>query len=40
MADRILVMREGRLVGELGRDQATEDEVMELAAMGDAGGRE
>ena len=40
VADRILVMREGRLVGELGRDQATEDEVMELAAMGDAGGRE
>ena len=40
VADRILVMREGRLVGELGRDQATEDKVMELAAMGDAGGRE
>ena len=38
VADRILVMREGRLVGELGHDQATEDKVMELAAMGDAGG--
>ena len=40
VADRILVMREGRLVGELDRDQATEDKVMELAAMGGAGGRE
>ena len=37
MADRILVMREGRLVGELGHDEATEDRVMELAAMGDRG---
>ena len=40
VADRILVMREGRLVGELGHDEATEDKIMELAAMGDAGGRE
>jgi rhamnose transport system ATP-binding protein len=39
VADRILVMREGRLVGELGRDRATEDAVMGLAAMGDMGGR-
>ena len=40
VADRILVMREGRLVGELGHDQATEDKVMELAAMSGAGGTE
>ena len=34
VADRILVMREGRLVGELSHDEATEDRIMELAAMG------
>ncbi|WP_425148574.1 sugar ABC transporter ATP-binding protein [Deinococcus sp.] len=31
MADRILVMREGRLVGELSRDQSSEEAVMYLA---------
>jgi rhamnose transport system ATP-binding protein len=31
MADRILVMREGRLVGELSREQAGEEAVMSLA---------
>ncbi|MFI1393569.1 sugar ABC transporter ATP-binding protein [Streptomyces sp. NPDC020681] len=31
MADRILVMREGRLVGELARDEATEETVMAAA---------
>ncbi|MFC4454175.1 sugar ABC transporter ATP-binding protein [Deinococcus sonorensis] len=31
MADRILVMREGRLVGELSREQASEEAVMWLA---------
>ena len=33
MADRILVMREGRLVGELGREAAGEEAVMALAGM-------
>ncbi|WP_246580931.1 sugar ABC transporter ATP-binding protein [Deinococcus aestuarii] len=31
MADRILVMREGRLVGELAREQGSEESVMSLA---------
>ncbi|MEU5873457.1 sugar ABC transporter ATP-binding protein [Glycomyces sp. NPDC047369] len=31
MADRVLVMREGRIAGELGRDEATEESVMVLA---------
>ncbi|MBB6099705.1 rhamnose transport system ATP-binding protein [Deinobacterium chartae] len=31
MADRVLVMREGKIVGELGRDSATEEAVMYLA---------
>jgi ABC-type sugar transport system ATPase subunit len=39
VADRILVMREGRLVGEIGRDEATEDLIMELAAIGPDEGR-
>jgi ABC-type sugar transport system ATPase subunit len=34
LADRILVMRHGRLVGELTREQATEEKVMHLAALG------
>jgi rhamnose transport system ATP-binding protein len=33
MADRVLVMREGRIVAELPRAEATEDSVM-FAAMG------
>jgi rhamnose transport system ATP-binding protein len=33
MADRVLVMREGRLVAELDRSRATEESVM-FAAMG------
>jgi rhamnose transport system ATP-binding protein len=33
MADRVLVMREGRIVAELPRAEATEDAVM-FAAMG------
>jgi rhamnose transport system ATP-binding protein len=32
LADRILVMREGRLCGELAGDAATEESVMQLAA--------
>jgi len=33
VADRILVMREGRLVGEVPRDGATEESIMRLAAI-------
>ena len=33
MADRVLVMREGRIVAEIPRAQATENSVM-FAAMG------
>ncbi|GAA3730876.1 sugar ABC transporter ATP-binding protein [Plantactinospora mayteni] len=36
MADRVLVMHEGRLVGEIARDAATEESVM-LAATGQGG---
>jgi rhamnose transport system ATP-binding protein len=32
MADRILVMREGRLVAEIGHDEATQERVMSAAA--------
>ena len=32
MSDRILVMREGRLVAELARDEATEERVISAAA--------
>jgi rhamnose transport system ATP-binding protein len=31
MADRVLVMREGRLTGELGRDEADEERVIRAA---------
>ncbi len=31
MADRILVMGEGRLLGELSRDEATQEKIMDLA---------
>ena len=31
MADRVLVMREGRIAGELDREEATEESVMRLA---------
>jgi ribose transport system ATP-binding protein len=34
MSDRILVMREGRVMGELARDEATEERVMQLAVGG------
>jgi ABC-type sugar transport system ATPase subunit len=36
MSDRILVMREGTIVGELTRDVATEEGVMKYA-VGDLG---
>jgi ABC-type sugar transport system ATPase subunit len=31
MSDRILVMRQGRIAGELGRSEATQEAVMALA---------
>jgi len=33
MSDRVLVMREGRLAGELTREQATEEKLLVLAAV-------
>jgi ABC-type sugar transport system ATPase subunit len=32
MSDRILVMREGRLVGDVGREEASEEVLLQLAA--------
>ena len=37
MADRVLVMHEGRLVDDIARDRATEETLM-FAATGRAGG--
>jgi len=34
MSDRILVMREGRIVAELNRDEATQERIMTHAAQG------
>jgi ribose transport system ATP-binding protein len=34
MSDRILVMHEGRLAGELSREAATQEKVMQLATGG------
>jgi ribose transport system ATP-binding protein/rhamnose transport system ATP-binding protein len=34
LADRILVMRQGRITGELSRAEATEEKIMHLAALG------
>jgi ABC-type sugar transport system ATPase subunit len=34
MSDRILVMHTGQIVGELPRDQATEERIIELATTG------
>ena len=31
MSDRILVMHEGRITGELSRDDATQEKIMQLA---------
>lgn len=36
MSDRILVMHDGRIVGEFGREDATEEKIMELATTGRA----
>ena len=35
VSDRVLVMREGELVGELSREEASEERIMALAALGD-----
>ena len=37
VADRILVMREGRITGELARSEATEERIMDLASMAGRG---
>ncbi len=34
MSDRVLVMREGRVAGEFSREQATEEGLLALAAVG------
>jgi ribose transport system ATP-binding protein len=34
MSDRILVMRNNRIAGELSRDEATEEKIVELATTG------
>ena len=34
MSDRILVMHERRIVGELSREQASEERIIELATTG------
>jgi ribose transport system ATP-binding protein len=31
MGDRVLVMRQGRIAGELARDEATQEKVLALA---------
>jgi ABC-type sugar transport system ATPase subunit len=36
LADRVLVMHEGRLVGELSGDAMSEEAVMHLATGGEA----
>ena len=38
MSDRIVVMREGRTMGELSRAEATAERVMLLATLDDASG--
>ena len=38
MSDRILVLHEGRMVGELSRAEATEEAIMRLATATDTNG--
>jgi ribose transport system ATP-binding protein len=35
MADRIFVMHDGRIAGELSREEATQEKVMHLATGGE-----
>jgi ABC-type sugar transport system ATPase subunit len=37
LADRVLVMRQGKLTGELERGETTEEKIMSLAALGSEG---
>jgi len=37
ISDRILVMRNGSIAGELSRDEASEDTVIRLAMLGEKG---
>ena len=37
MSDRILVMNDGRIVGEMAQEEATEAGIIELATMGESG---
>jgi len=39
VSDRIIVMKNGRVVGELDAEHATENSVMSLAAGSDKNGR-
>jgi ABC-type sugar transport system ATPase subunit len=34
MSDRVLVMSQGRIVGELGSEKATEEEILQLCIGG------
>jgi ABC-type sugar transport system ATPase subunit len=36
LADRIIVMRHGRIAGELSRTEATEEKILRLAILEDA----
>jgi rhamnose transport system ATP-binding protein len=40
LADRVLVMREGSVAGELPAEGATEEDVLRLASVGGGGGRD
>jgi rhamnose transport system ATP-binding protein len=40
LADRVLVMREGSVAGELPAEGATEEDVLRLASVGGGGGGE
>jgi putative multiple sugar transport system ATP-binding protein len=39
MCDRIYVMNEGRIVGELSRDEASQERIMSLIIRGDGKAR-
>ncbi len=39
LADRALVMKEGRVVAEFRRDRLTEDDLIHAAHLGNAAGR-
>jgi ABC-type sugar transport system ATPase subunit len=37
LADRVLVLRQGRPTGSLGRDELTEENIIRLASLGRTG---